>query len=453
MRPTLTQLAADLAASRITSRTLVEQCLNAIRQPEGEGARTFLKVNAEQSLRAADYHDQLRREGNPPSPFAGIPISIKDLFDVAGEVTTAGSRLLQSAPAASADAASVARLRAAGFVFIGRSNMTEFAFSGLGLNIHYGTPANPRDRNVARIPGGSSSGAAVSVASGMAFAGLGTDTGGSCRIPAALCGIVGFKPTASRVPLQGAFPLAPSLDSVGPLANSVECCAILDAVLAAEPPAALPALELRGLRCAVPQSYVLDGLDAAVADAFGRSLQVLSAAGVRIDEIALPELLELPELNRRGGLAPPEAYATHRDWIATRANEYDPRVLTRILRGKEQDAADYIQLLRARANLSARVTASIADYAAILMPTTPCVAPPIDSLATDADYTQANTQMLRNPSAINFIDGCAISLPCHEPGSLPVGLMLAAVHGQDRRLLAVARAVEERLGQTWGHVA
>src|SRR5215475_5871155 len=232
------------------SRDLIEQCLARIEDRAGEGSRVYLKVHAEASRAAADYYDHLRARGAAPSPFAGIPVSIKDLFDIAGDVTTAGSTALRDAAPATRDAPSVARLRAMGFIPIGRSNMTEFAFSGLGINPHYGTPANLYDRKAARIPGGSSSGAAVSVTDGMAFCGLGTDTGGSCRIPAALCGIVGFKPTARRVPTQGAFPLSTSLDSIGPLAATVECCAVVDAVLAGEGALALPKFPLENVRLA-----------------------------------------------------------------------------------------------------------------------------------------------------------------------------------------------------------
>ena len=444
MNATLNHLADELAASRSSSRALVERCLAAIQHPTGEGARAFLKVDAAASLAAADRYDAQRRRGQA-SRFAGIPISIKDLFDVAGEVTTAGSTFLADAAPAQADAVSVARLRAAGFVLIGRTNMTEFAFSGLGLNAHYGTPANPHDRVVQRIPGGSSSGAGVSVASEMAYGALGTDTGGSCRIPAALCGVVGFKPTARRVPLQGCFPLAPSLDSIGPLANSVECCAILDAALADEPYVPLPKVELRGMRLAVPQSYVLEALDVTVSNAFSRALARLSAHGAQITEIGLRELLELPDLNRKGGIAPAEAYAIHRDLIAQHGAAYDPRVRSRIERGKEQDAADYIRLLRARSDFSHRVQSNIADYAALLLPTVPVVAPAMAPLADGDTYLRTNGLLLRNPSIVNFIDGCAISIPCQEPGELPVGLMLAAAPGADRSLLSLAAAVAQCL--------
>jgi len=342
---------ARALAAGAKSRALVEECLARIEDPAGEGKRVFLKVHSAAARAAADYYDHLRGRGAAPSPFAGIPISIKDLFDIAGDVTTAGSTALRDAAPAKQDAPSVARLRAAGFIPIGRSNMTEFAFSGLGINPHYDTPSSPYDRKAApRIPGGSSSGAAVSVTEGMALGGLGTDTGGSCRIPAALCGIVGFKPTAYRVPTVGAFPLSTSLDSIGPLAATVECCAILDAVLAGEPVTELPEFPLAGLRMAVPQTMVLDHVEPAVARAFDAALAALRKSGALIVDLPLRELNELQGINAKGGLSAAEAYAIHRPVIAKAEEMYDPRVLSRILRGREQDAADYIDLVAARAD-------------------------------------------------------------------------------------------------------
>jgi aspartyl-tRNA(Asn)/glutamyl-tRNA(Gln) amidotransferase subunit A len=441
--PSLAATAADLACAKQTSRALVEACLARINDRAGEGKRTFLKVHAEAALAAADYYDCLRVRGAAPSPYAGIPISIKDLFDIAGDVTTAGSLALREAAPAPRDALSVARLRAAGFIPIGRANMTEFAFSGLGLNPHYGTPANPYDRAAARIPGGSSSGAAVSVTDGMALGALGTDTGGSCRIPAALCGIVGFKPTARRVPTDGAFPLSTSLDSIGPLAPTVQCCAVFDAVLAGEPSFALPAFALEDTRLAVPQTMVLDDLAPAVARAFADALAALRKAGARVVDIALRELDELRQLNAKGGLAAAESYAIHRALIAKAEKTYDPRVLVRILRGREQDAADYIDLVRARADFIARVAAITAPYDALVMPTTPVTAPRIIELEPEEAYRHANMLMLRNPAIANFLDCCAISIPCHRAGEAPVGLMLFGAHGADRRVLALAAAVEQ----------
>src|SRR5262245_621372 len=284
--PTILQLAADMAAGRTTSRQLTESALARIEDPMGEGKRAFIKVYKGQALAAADASDALRKAGLVASPLAGLPVSIKNLCDVAGETTLAGSRALDDAPPARQDAPVVARLRAAGAVIVGSTNMSEFAFSGVGFNPHYGTPGNPADRK--RVPGGSSSGAAVSVADAMAVAALGTDTGGSVRNPAAVCGIVGFKPTARRVPIDGVVPLSTSLDSIGPLANSVECCAIVDAVFAGEPVALPEPVPLAGLRLAVPMHFVMDDLDPGVAKAFERAVRVLGGVGVKIDHIDLP---------------------------------------------------------------------------------------------------------------------------------------------------------------------
>jgi aspartyl-tRNA(Asn)/glutamyl-tRNA(Gln) amidotransferase subunit A len=440
---TLAQLARDLASGRTTSRQLVEGCLANIAAADGEGPRVFLTVHAQQALAAADFHDQMRRCGAAASMYAGIPISVKDLFDLAGDVTTAGSTVLQGTAPAVRDAAAVARLKAAGFVVIGRTNMTEFAFSGLGVNPHYGTPLNPWERANKRIPGGSSSGAAVSVTDSMAFAALGTDTGGSCRIPAALCGVVGFKPTASRIPLAGCYPLCRTLDSAGPLANSVACCAVLDAVLSGE--SAFHEMSVRGLRFGVLGGYVLEGLVTEVASGWERALRALAKADARLSHIVVQEFDELPRINRKGGLSSAEAYALHRERLASDASQYDPRVAARILRGREQDAADYIDLHAERANFIAQVTPRLAAFDALLMPTLPIVAPLLTDLASDEAYVRLNMLSLRNSSVVNFLDGCAISIPCQEPDAAPVGLTIFSLRNTDRRLLAIAGAVENCL--------
>jgi aspartyl-tRNA(Asn)/glutamyl-tRNA(Gln) amidotransferase subunit A len=439
---TIAKAAAALDAGA-KSRELIEQCLARINDKAGEGGRTFLKVHAEAALAAADFHDRMRARGAAPSRFAGIPVSVKDLFDVAGDVTTAGSLVLREGKPTIRDAPAVARLRAAGLVPIGRTNMTEFAFSGLGINPHYGTPLSPYDRKSARIPGGSSSGAAVSICDGMALGALGTDTGGSCRIPAAFCGVVGFKPTASRVPIEGAFPLSPSLDSVGPLAATVECCAGLDCVLAGEPvvdPAPFP---LEGLRMAVPQTMVLDNVEPAVAQAFDHALTRLRGKGARIVDIPLREFDELRTINSKGGLPCAESYAIHRPLIAKAEKMYDPRVLVRILRGREQDAADYIDLVNARADFIRRVSAITSRFDALVMPTVPVMAPRVADLAADDAYRHVNMLVLRNPHIVNFLDGCSLSIPCHRAGEAPVGLMLFGEHDADRRLLSIGAAIEK----------
>ncbi len=439
---TLAGLARELKTGATTSRTLVEGCLARIGDPEGEGARAFLKVHAETSRAAADYYDRLRALGVALSPWAGIPVSIKDLFDMAGDVTTAGSTVLRGQPPARGDCAAVVRLRAAGFIPIGRTNMTEFAYSGLGLNPHYGTPLNPFERPRRRVPGGSSAGAAISIADEMSYGALGTDTGGSCRIPAAFCGVVGFKPTARRVPVSGVFPLSQSLDSVGPLAASVACCATLDAVLAGMSTNSLRATGLRGRRFVVPTRYVLDSLDSHVAHSFERAVRDLRVAGAAVSEIALAELEELPAINRKGGFPAAEAYAVHREHLESKRELYDPRVASRILHGREQSAADYRELIRARAELQRRVEERLEEYDAALLPTVPIVAPLLQELESDEAYLRINQLVLRNTAVANFLDRCAISVPCEEPGTAPVGLMLMGASGDDRRLLAIAAAVE-----------
>ena len=437
--PGILQLAAELAAGHTTSRKLTEEALARIEDPKGEGKRAFVKVWKAQALAAAEASDLQRRAGVVAGPLAGIPVSIKNLCDVAGETTLAGSKALDDAPPAKADAPVVARLRAAGAVIVGSTNMSEFAFSGVGANPHYGTPGNPADRK--RVPGGSSSGAAVSVGDRMAVAALGTDTGGSVRIPAAVCGIVGFKPTARRVPIDGVVPLSTSLDSIGPLANSVECCAIVDAVFAGESIAVPEAVPLAGLRFGVPRQFVMDELDPAVAKAFERACNALATKGVRVEQVDLPQLNELPAINAKGGFAASEAFAWHQKLIARRGNVYDPLVHPRIMRGKEMSAADYIDLLAARASLQKRVSAVTQNYDAIVMPTCAIVAPTIEEVSTADGFTRKNMLLLRNTTVGNFLDRCAISLPCHAAGELPVGFMLMGEAMTDKRLLAMARSV------------
>ena len=443
VKPTVLGLAADLAAGRTTSRALVDEALARIGDPAGEGSRTFVKVYADSARAAADAQDQLRKAGYVASPLAGLPVSIKDLFDVAGEQTLAGSKALDDRPPAQRDAPIVARLRAAGAVIVGKTNMTEFAFSGVGINPHYGTPGNPFDRQ--RVPGGSSAGAPVSVADGQAIVAIGTDTGGSVRIPAALCGVVGFKPTAKRVSRDGAIPLSTTLDSIGPLANSVACCAIADAVMAGEPPVAAGPAPVSGLRLGVPRSFVLDDLAPEVASAFADACARLSAAGARLVDIALAELSEYPALSDRGLLANTEAFAWHEELMARRGNEYDPRVRSRIEFGRNVSAVAYVRLMAGRADWISRIAARTAEFDALLMPTVAITAPPIAAFAEDKEYFRLNFLILRNTSVINFLDRCAISLPIQPPSAAPVGLMVVGEHGGDRRLLAMARGIEATL--------
>ena len=441
--PTLAALAEDLDSGRTTARKLVDQCLARIADASGEGARAFIHVDTKAAIEVAEAMDRLREVKAAPSAYAGIPVSIKDLFDIRGQVTRAGSRALDDFPPALSDAPVVARLRRAGFVVIGRTNMTEFAYSGIGINPHYGTPKGAWQRSVGHVPGGSSSGAAVSIVDGMAHGALGTDTGGSCRIPAAYNGIVGFKPTQRRVPLDGGVPLSFSLDSFGPIARTVGCCAVLDAVLADEPVVPLQPRPIKGMRLAVPTTTALDELEDAVARTFDRALETLSRHGALIERIAVPEFHDVALMNAKGGFSAAESYAWHRYLIASKGDIYDPRVASRIMRGESQSAADYVDLLDARRSLIARIAVRLAPYDALVMPTTANTPPRIaDLVDDDKAFTRANVLALRNCSLINVIDGCAISLPAHREGEVPVGLMLAATGGADRRIFELAAGME-----------
>lgn len=436
--PPIADTLQQLHSGQITSRALVEACLSRISDPNGEGERTFTRVS-ETALQQADVADALLRSGTATDkPLLGLPVSVKDLFDVEGEVTTAGSVVLADAPAATQDATIVARLRAAGAVIIGRTNMTEFAYSGLGLNPHYGTPANPWHRDERRIPGGSSSGAAISVTDGMAVAAIGTDTGGSVRIPAALCGITGFKPTASRIPMAGTLPLAQSLDSIGPIAATVDCCARLDAVLSGQ--TYTPQQPITGLRLGVLQGYVLERLDESTAYAFQNTLLALKAAGFTTEAVDFPALARIPFSNQT---AAAEAYTWHRRLLDTSSHRYDPHVSARILHGAGMLAADFLDLMQARREIIAEAADVFAPYDAILLPTTPVIAPKIADLERDdTAYFNANGLVLRNTSIFNFLDGCALSIPCHTQGEAPVGLMIASTQGRDAHLLRVGSAIE-----------
>jgi aspartyl-tRNA(Asn)/glutamyl-tRNA(Gln) amidotransferase subunit A len=440
---TLAELADDLAGGRTTSLKLVEECLDRIADPDGEGALAYVEVGADAALGTARAMDGLREIGAEPSPYAGIPVSIKDLFDVRGQVTRAGSRVLDGSPAAR-DAAAVARWRRAGLVMIGRTNMTEFAFSGLGLNPHHGTPANPWDREHRRIPGGSSSGAAISVSDGMAHGALGTDTGGSCRIPAALCGLAGFKPTQARVPRAGMVPLSPTLDAVGVIARTVRCCAMLEGLLADQEPMT-PDGTSQPPRVAVVRNYLLDDAEPQVLGAFERSVQRLREGGADLVDVEVPELDEIPDMNGGGGFAAAESFAWHHDLIADHADGYDPRVLVRIKRGERLSARDLLVLRERRAALIEGARRRLSAFDAFIGPTVPAVAPLLETLEQDHEYARMNVLMLRNPTVVNILDGCAISIPMHEAGEPPMGLMVAGFAHTDAQVLNVAEWMERCL--------
>ena len=436
-------LRGRIARGDVSHEAVVARALEDSEAPAAQ--HVFTKRYAQAALAAARHADAAQRAGVVLPALAGLPVTVKDLYDIAGETTMAGSVVCEGEPAAAADAVAVARLRSTGAAIIGKTNMTEFAFSGVGINPHHGTPRNPADAAVARIPGGSSSGAAVSVALGLAVAGLGSDTGGSIRIPAALCGLVGFKSTQARVPRTGAFELARSLDTVCAMTRSVADCLVVDAAIAGTP-LAVRRRPLQGLRLAVPRTLMFDGIEPAVAQAFDRAVSALSAAGAIVVDVTLGELAEIARINAPGGFSPIEASAVHRSRIGAQRERFDPRVAARVDLGMSVGAADYILMQDHRREWICRVEAALEGFDALLCPTVPIVAPAIDALAADAEFFKANGLLLRNTFAINFLDGCAFSLPCHRTGELPVGLMLSSVCGDDARLAAVALAVEETLG-------
>ncbi|MGR4870036.1 amidase [Variovorax sp. LARHSF232] len=439
MQEDLIQIRDAIRAGQRSAGGEMARCVDIAQSPACK--HVFTRAMFDEALAAA-------AGARPDLPLAGLAISVKDLFDMAGQPTPAGSTVLAHAPAASADATAVARLRAAGGVVIGRTNMTEFAFSGVGVNPHLGTPANAAVTDTPRVPGGSSSGAAVSVAAGAAFVGLGSDTGGSIRIPAALNGIVGFKNTARLVPTQGALPLSTTLDTVCAMTRSVRDAIAVHEILAARQvaPAARPLPECR---FAVAKELFQDALEPAVASAFDGALRSLRDAGAQIEEISLPLLGELPAINASGGFSAAESYAWHRRLLDRSVAGYDPRVAQRIRKGADMKAFEYIDLLRARADWIARMEAALADFDGVLSPTVPVTAPPIAGVAPgaerDAAFFALNGLLLRNPSVVNMLDGCAISLPCQAPGERPVGLMLWHAALRDDSVLRIALQIEQRL--------
>ena len=441
----ITDLSRKLAKGVLKSADLVRETFKMIDHADREGGPAFLGIYRDAALAEAALIDTARAKGLALPRHAGVPIAIKDLFDVKGEVTRAGSRVLDARAPATEDAEIVRLLRRAGFVIVGKNNMTEFAYSGLGVNGHFGTPLNPHDKAIDRVPGGSSSGAGVAVASGMVPAAIGTDTGGSCRIPAAFCGIVGFKPTSTRVARAGSVPLSNSLDCIGPLASSVSSAAVLDSIMAGGDGADVESFPEGGIRLGVLEGYVTEHIDEQVAAAFEGALTRLSRRGVRLTPLDITELADLPRINAKGGLVGAEAYAWHRQLLDTRGEFYDPWVRARFEAGKSQSAAEYIDVLEQRLRLRALVADRQAPFDALILPTVQIVAPALGDLKSTDKSAQINLLCLRNTAVGNFLDLPSISIPCHDQGALPVGAMLMGQSGQDRRPLSIARGLEQAL--------
>jgi aspartyl-tRNA(Asn)/glutamyl-tRNA(Gln) amidotransferase subunit A len=424
-----------------SARERLEAAFGRIDDPKGEGARACLTVYRDQAKASADAADARAKAGVSLGPLDGTIVSIKDLFDVAGEVTRVGSKVFaEEGKPATADAPVVRRLRAGGAVIVAKTNMSEFAYTGIGANPHFGTPGNPADRK--RVPGGSSSGAAVAAADGMCEIAIGTDTGGSCRIPGALCGIVGYKPSRQRIPTTGAFPLSYSIDSIGPIARSVEACARADAVMANETYVPLELVSLNGLRIGVVDGYPIENLDETVDLKFSDAVARLNKAGAHISEEKLSLLDDMAQVNSKGGVQPAEAFSIHRDLLSRRADAIDPNVQVRLERARTISAADYIDMVRERARLIRSMDDRIADVDVLAWPTTPMVAPTMQEVAAPDEFARKNAMLLRNTVIVNFFDLCAISVPIPRGSGLPAGFMLVARNGQDQRLFRIAAAIE-----------
>ncbi|WP_266019784.1 amidase [Brucella intermedia] len=407
--------------------------------------RVFSKVYAQQARAEADAADARLRDGRAVGPLDGRIVSIKDLFDVAGEPTLAGSVIRRDAASATRDAAIVRRLREAGAVIVGKTHMTEFAFTPVGLNPHYGEPGNAIDPT--RIPGGSSSGAAVSAAEGTSEIAIGSDTGGSVRIPAALNGLVGFKPTARRVPLDGAFPLAPSLDSVGPLTRTVADAILTDAIMAGEMPVLPEALSLKGLRIALPMGYLLADMEPDVAKHFEATVALLEKAGAVIADLGGDDLIQrLREATRVGSIAGIEASHVHAStWLGDPDANVDLRVKRPLAVRVKVPMETYRGIMETRAALVREMDERLSGFDMFVTPATPIVAPTIASVSNDeAEYDRVEGLLLRDTQVGNQFDLCSITVPM--PGmTLPTGFMLTARGGTDKRLLAAALSVEKLL--------
>ncbi|MEH6566903.1 MAG: amidase [Halopseudomonas sp.] len=417
------------------SQTILEGCLAEIARPDAQGDLVFRKVHAAAARSEAMCAGSVSRS----RPLAGLPVSVKDLFDVTGDVTCAGSRVLTDAKPANQDAVAVARLRRAGAIIVGRTAMTEFAYSGLGLNPHYGTPGNFYDRS--RIPGGSSAGAGIAVRAGMCLASLATDTNGSIRIPAAFSGTVGFRPTGYRIPRQGLVPLSPTQDSVGPIARTVAQCAAIDSVLSGQMDDYPQHRAPEGLVLGVPSGFLQDDLDSSVSEAFASCLSKLSIAGASIRTTEIHSL-ELAKQIGPGGITGPEALRWHRAILSDRGHMYDPRVLARLNGAHMVDDVTLNSRLEARLAAIRQFSAEASRFDAILCPTVAIIPPYFREVQDDDSFFRLNALVLRNTSAFSVVDAPSITLPMQLVDALPVGIMVSSVVGRDRRLLSVAATIE-----------
>ncbi len=445
------QLGGLLGSAAVNADAVAESALAAIADCDDHAI--FTTVTAERAHAEARASRRRAREGRARGPLDGVPVAWKDLFDIAGLPTTAGSRILAGAAPASRDAPVVARMRDVGMICVGRVNMTEFAYSGIGLNPHYGTPRNPYGTDAPRIPGGSSSGSAVAVARGLVPVSIGSDTGGSVRIPAAFNGIVGYKTSGGRYPMDGVFPLSRTLDTLGVLCRSVTDAVLVDAALRGASAPSVHASPLPGRRILVPRTVVFEDIEPAVEGNFSAALRRLAADGAVIEHLHLPVFDEVMGLiSRHGAIAAAEAYVLHRARIeGPEASAMDRRVASRVRLGANISLWDYISLVQERERLVAKAAGLFACGTVVAFPTVVHTAPRIAELEADDDlFGRVNSRTLRNTMLGNFLDWCGISVPTGVDGNgLPTALLLSGPAGGDDGLLSLGMSAEPVIRGDW----
>lgn len=410
-------------------------------------ANAVLAWSDEVAVVEARAMDESAARGEVLPPLAGMPVSVKANVDVAGWTTNAGSRVLEGEPAADVDAPLVAALRRAGAIVLAQTNMVEFAFGALGQNEHFGNPLTPLYANEARLPGGSSSGAAVSVAVGLVDAAVGTDTSGSVRLPASYCGISGFKPTQGRYSKAGIVPLAPTFDTPGFLARSIEMCDRLDAAVTSRQFQAVSEGSLQGKRFIVPWTFVERNSDASVLAAFSEAVSVLVAAGAEITDLDLDYLPDIGDLARQGLIIPVEGCVSLQSYLESRASLFDPVIRQRILVGNDGRAVDYVRALQGFAELSTRYHADTASFDAVLTPTGPSEPPLVSEIADTQRYLEINLRALKFTEFANRINVPSLAVPIGERDE-GIGLLANGRFGEDVELLSVGRLIEDSLSTT-----
>jgi aspartyl-tRNA(Asn)/glutamyl-tRNA(Gln) amidotransferase subunit A len=440
---TVTQLAAKLRKGKLDALALTESVLDGIAKCDDPAI--FTSVMAERALAEAKAARRRLKAGTPASPIDGIPIGWKDLFDLKGRVTTAGSAVLAANTPAARDAALVEAGAKAGLVSVCSLNMTEFAYSGLGLNPHYGTPRNPHDMKVHRSPGGSSSGSGAVVARGLLPVAIGSDTGGSIRVPASFNGIVGYKSSTGHYPMAGVFPLSRTFDVLGPLAQTVEDCVLVDAALSGLKKPVAEKTDIKGRTFIVPSNVVFDSVEDDVATHFENALSRIAKAGGKIKYKPFPAFDAILNLaSKCGTILGAEALQLHLDRVhGPDAARMDQRVVQRIKMAEKMTAVDLVEIKRQRKKLIAATTDLIGD-GIVVFPTTAHVAMAIAPLEADTDeFFRVNAKTLRNTMLGNFLDWCGLSIPSGmDRNGMPTGFLLSTPHGGDTEMLSVGLALE-----------